>query len=213
MCHAFRPGRGVAVPVGAQPLKRRSDEGVCDRGVTAFHSRFLRQEKHLKRTVLGFATHNLSIHDACLLMYQTTYWGIRSIGRSPALHAGGTGIETRILHFFSPFSLLFSPPFLLLPLLLLSLLLFSPPLSPSLLLPFFFSPPSSSPLPLPLSFPLCLNSSLVFLPPCLLSSLPPSSSAILPLLSLVSTCLPFFSRVVPLLFPPHTFSLFCTLLF
>ena len=29
---------------------------VRPRGVTAFHSRFLRQEKHLKRTVLGFAT-------------------------------------------------------------------------------------------------------------------------------------------------------------
>ena len=110
--------------MGAQPLKRRSDEGVCDRGVTAFHSRFLRQEKHLKRTVLGFATHNLSIHDACLLMYQTTYWGIRSIGRSPALHAGGTGIETRILHF---------PSFLL-------FLLFSVPSFP-FLLPFFPSVP------------------------------------------------------------------------
>ena len=30
-----------------------------------------------------------------------TDWGISSSGRAPALHAGGTGIDTRILHFFS----------------------------------------------------------------------------------------------------------------
>ena len=36
-------------------------------------------------------------------------WGISSNGRAPALHAGGTGIDTRILQFY----------FLLLPLLVL----------------------------------------------------------------------------------------------
>tara|TARA_B110001450_G_scaffold107560_1_gene101800 strand:- start:1963 stop:2118 length:156 start_codon:yes stop_codon:yes gene_type:complete len=28
-------------------------------------------------------------------------WGCRSIGRSPALHAGGSGIEARHLHFLN----------------------------------------------------------------------------------------------------------------
>ena len=40
-------------------------------------------------------------------------WGISSNGRAPALHAGGTGIDTRILQFY----------FLLLPLLVLIIFL------------------------------------------------------------------------------------------
>ena len=96
---------------------------------------------------LGFR-HNLSIQDPCLLMYQTTYWGIRSIGRSPALHAGGTGIETRILHFFLWFVVCcfpFLPP--LLPSFFFFPSFFFPSFSSLLLfLLLFFSPSSSLPL-------------------------------------------------------------------
>ena len=35
-----------------------------------------------------------------------TDWEISSSGRAPALHAGGTGIDTRILHLF-PYCLFF----------------------------------------------------------------------------------------------------------
>ena len=34
-------------------------------------------------------------------------WGISSDGRAPALHAGGTGIDTQIHHIFFSFSCLF----------------------------------------------------------------------------------------------------------
>ena len=42
----------------------------------------------------------------CFVYFFRQYWGISSNGRAPALHAGGTGIDARILH---PFFFLFSP--------------------------------------------------------------------------------------------------------
>ena len=45
---------------------------------------------------------NLNMPFSVIGMTETwlTDWGISSSGRAPALHAGGTGIDTRILHFF-----------------------------------------------------------------------------------------------------------------
>ena len=57
--------------------------------------------------MLGWVRVNPSMVLFCFVYFFRLNWGISSKGRAPALHAGGTGIDARILHTFFFFFLLF----------------------------------------------------------------------------------------------------------
>ena len=63
-----------------------------------------RYVKKADKNNVSFERSSLDIYSImvlfCFVYAVRQDWGISSNGRAPALHAGGTGIDTRILHTF-----------------------------------------------------------------------------------------------------------------
>ena len=70
-----------------------------------------RYVKKVEKNNVSFERSSLDIYSImflfCFVNSFRQDWGISSNGRAPALHAGGTGIDARILHTFFFFFLLF----------------------------------------------------------------------------------------------------------